>query len=162
MDCCSPEKRKLIEEIGLHFEKNHQLAPLAARIYAMMILSPADGHTFDEILSTTQASKSSVSTQLNLLLQIKKVEYFTKSGDRKRYFRANKMYLKSTLQEYLESISKEIQLIEKIVDFNSKYNKEKFESNGQIALLFKDYLKCQKENIKNTIKKMSTIKNINS
>ena len=58
MDCCSEEKRKLIEEIGVRFEQVHQLAPLAARIYAIMILSPKDGHTFDEILNITLASKS--------------------------------------------------------------------------------------------------------
>jgi len=158
MNCCSPEKRKLIEEIGLHFEKNQQLSPLASRIYAMMILSPIDGHTFDEILSTTEASKSSVSTQLNLLLQLKKVEYFTKTGDRKRYFRANSMYLKSTLEDYYARISEEVILIEKIIDFNTTYNTEKFEKNGNVALLFKNYLSLQKENIKNTIKKISSLK----
>ena len=90
----------------MRFEQVHQLAPLAARIYAIMILSPKDGHTFDEILSITKASKSSVSTHLNHLLQLKKVEYFTKPGDRKRYFRASKRYLINTLQENLESITR--------------------------------------------------------
>jgi len=162
MNCCSLEKRKLIEEIGLHFEKNQQLSPLASRIYAMMILSPADGHTFDEILSTTEASKSSVSTQLNLLLQLKKVEYFTKTGDRKRYFRANKMYLKSNLEDYYESISEEINLIEKVIHFNTTHNTEKFQKNGDVALIFKEYLMVQKENIKNAIKKISSLKKTNS
>jgi len=162
MNCCSLEKRKLIEEIGLHFEKNQQLSPLAARIYAMMILSPADGHTFDEILSTTEASKSSVSTQLNLLLQLKKVEYFTKTGDRKRYFRTNSMYLKSTLEDYHQSISEEINLIEKIIGFNKTNNTEKFQQDGDVAIIFKDYLSVQKENIKNAIQKISTLKKSNS
>ena len=157
MECCSEEKKKLIEEIGLHFEKLNQMAPLAARIYAMMILSPSDGHTFDEILEITQASKSSVSTQLNLLLQLKKVEYFTKSGDRKRYFRANRSYLKITLEDYYSSISEEIELVDKIINFNSTNNQEKFEKSGKISLLFRDYLGHQKENIQNTIKKMSQL-----
>ena len=159
MNCCSPEKRKLIEEIGVHFERVHQIAPLAARIYAIMILSPNDGNTFDEIMMITEASKSSVSTQLNLLIQLKKVEYFTKSGDRKRYFKASKMYLKNTLMEYQDAISEEIKLIEKITQFNSTYNRKKFERTGEVTMLFKDYLTKQEENLQETIGKMSKVQN---
>jgi len=159
MDSCSPEKKKLIEEIGVHFEKVHNLAPLAARIYVIMILSPNDGHTFDEIIQITEASKSSVSTQLNLLLQMNKVEYFTKPGDRKRYFRASKTYLKNTLIEHLDQINKDIRLVEKVHDFNKAFNKEKFENNSGVTLLYKEYLIAQKINLENTIDKMNKILN---
>ncbi|MDT0691287.1 transcriptional regulator [Salegentibacter sp. F188] len=156
---CSAEKSKLIEEIGLHFERTNQLAPLAARIYAIMILSPKEGHTFDEIMAITEASKSSVSTQLNLLLQLKKVEYFTKTGDRKRYFRGNRTYLQNTLETYLENISEELKMVEKITEFNSTYNPEKYKKTGKVPLLFKDYLLRQKENLRSTIAKISEIQN---
>lgn len=156
---CSEDKKKLIEEIGLHFEQTDQMSPLAARIYGIMILSPNDGHTFDEILEMTCASKSSVSTQLNFLLQLKKAEYFTKSGDRKRYFRASKTYLINTLDEHLESLKREINLVNKITKFNEIYNKHKFQEHGDISILFKDYLICQEKNIRETIKKMSKLKN---
>lgn len=155
MDCCSPEKQKLIEEIGVHFEKAQNLAPLAARIYVIMILSPYDGHTFDEIIEITKASKSSVSTQLNLLLQTKKVEYFTKPGDRKRYFRASKTYLKNNLKEEVENIKEDIRMIEKIHDFNAAYNAEKFKVTGGVGRLYKEYLIAQKENLERTIEKMN-------
>ena len=159
MECCSEEKKKLIEEVGLHFEKAKQMSPLAARIYAIMILSPYDGHTFEEILEMTCASKSSVSTQLNLLLQLKKVEYFTKSGDRKRYFRASKSYLINTLKEDLERVKEEIALINKITEFNSLYNQHKYEEHGVISVLFRAYLIKQQGNMKDTIEKMSKFKN---
>ena len=159
MECCSEEKKILIEEVGLHFEKAKQMSPLAARIYAIMILSPYDGHTFDEILEMTCASKSSVSTQLNLLLQLKKVEYFTKSGDRKRYFRASKSYLINTLKEDLERVKEEIALINKITEFNSLYNQHKYEEHGVISVLFRAYLIKQQGNMKDTIEKMSKFKN---
>jgi DNA-binding transcriptional regulator GbsR (MarR family) len=155
--CCSENKRKLIEEVGLHFEQIKQMSPLAARIYAIMILCPKNGHTFDEILAMTCASKSSVSTQLNLLLQLKKVEYFTKPGDRKRYFRASKSYLINTLQENLNSITEEIKLINKIADYNSNYNKHKFQESGGISILFKEYLINQQKNMKDAIEKMSKL-----
>ncbi|HIB37054.1 transcriptional regulator [Mesonia sp.] len=154
---CSEYKKKLIEEIGLHFEQTHQVSPLAARIYAIMILSPYDGHTFDEILEITCASKSSVSTQLNLLVQLKKVEYFTKPGDRKRYFRASKKYLINTLEEHVQTINQEIKMIDKIAEFNAEFNKEKYKEHGQFSILFKEYLTNQKKNMLETIEKMSKL-----
>ncbi|WP_417885417.1 GbsR/MarR family transcriptional regulator [Zunongwangia sp.] len=157
MNCCTDEKRKLIEEVGVHFEQIHQFAPLAARIYAIMILSPKDGHTFDDILEITSASKSSVSTHLNNLLHLRKVEYFTKPGERKRYFRASPSYLKNTLVEYKTTIDGELKVIDKIIDFNKTNNRKKFEKNGEITALFKEYLIKQKDNIQNVIAKMSNI-----
>lgn len=157
MSCCSQEKKKLIEEIGVHFEQVHQLPPLAARIYAIMILSPKDGHTFDEILEITSASKSSVSTHLNNLLHLKKVEYFTKPGDRKRYFRASSYYLKNTLIEYKNSITEELRMMDKVIEFNKRNNLKHFEKNGEISQLFKEYLIKQRENIQDVIEKMSNI-----
>ncbi len=157
MNCCSPEKQKLIEEIGVHFEKVHKLAPLAARIYVIMILSPNDGHTFDEIIEITGASKSSVSTQLNLLMQTNKVEYFTKPGDRKRYFRASRTYLKNNLLDQLDQVREDIRLVEKIQSFNAEFNAEKFKKTGGVAMLYKEYLIAQKQNLENTIEQMNKI-----
>lgn len=159
MDCCSPEKQKLIEEAGMHFEKTQNLSPLASRIYAIMILSPEEGHTFDEIMQITEASKSSVSTQLNLLMQTKKVDYFTKSGDRKRYFRASRKYLHNTLKEYLDNISEEIKMVDKIIKFNTTNNSEKFEKDGHIPKMFLDYLQAQKENLETTIQRVTEFEN---
>ena len=153
---CS-EKKKLIEEVGLHFEQEKQMSPLAARIYAIMILSPYEGNSFEEIVEMTCASKSSVSTQLNLLLQLKKVEYFTKPGDRKRYFRSSKCYLINSMQEELDYIAEEIKIVNKIADYNSNHNKHKFQKNGGVSFLFKEYLINQQKNIKDTIEKMSQL-----
>lgn len=154
---CSPEKIKLVEEMGVHFEKKHDFSPLAARIFSIMVVSPNDGHTFEEIVEITKASKSTVSTHLNLLLQLKTVEYFTISGDRKRYFRASKNYLRVTLEEYLLHVTEEIQMLEKISSFNEKNNKQKFEKNKNFDVIFKNYLKNQKINLEEMIEKMSKL-----
>ncbi|MBW2960232.1 GbsR/MarR family transcriptional regulator [Mesonia aestuariivivens] len=154
---CSNAKKKLIEEVGLHFEHTHQISPLAARIYAIMILSPSDGHTFEEILEITCASKSSVSTQLNVLLQLKKAEYFTKSGDRKRYFRASKRYMINTLEEQVDAINKEITVIKKISEYHAEFNVKKYEEHQDFSSLYKGYLMNQKNIIKDTIEKMSKL-----
>lgn len=150
----SEEKQKLIEEMGLYFEKNVQIPPLAARIYAIMILSPEAGHTFEEIMELVCASKSSVSTNLHLLLQLKNIEYFTKTGDRKRYFRSSRDYLHIMLQEYLTNVQGQLRLVEKINEFNSKNNPIKYENGKYIGKLFLDYLKLQEQNLINTNKKI--------
>lgn len=154
---CSAEKMRLIEETGVLFEQTHDLTPLAARINVIMILSPNNGYTFEEIVEITKASKSSVSTQLNLLMQLNRVEYFTKSGDRKRYFRASKVYLKFRLEELLEKIQKEMELAEKLSKFNKDHNPDKFEEYKPLTSLFKDYLQAQEENLKTAIRKMKEL-----
>lgn len=155
MEYSSKEKIELIEEIGVLFEQTHDdLTPLASRINVMMILSPSDGHTFEEIVTMTKASKSSVSNQLKLLLQLKRVEYFTKTGERKRYFRASREYLKLRLEDHMDKITKEIELIQSLNKFNKKNNPEKFEKYEPLSRLFKNYLLAQEENLKTTIDKM--------
>lgn len=153
----SKQKKKLIEEIGVHFEKVHQIPPLAARINALMILCPKSGHTFEDIVETTQASKSSVSTNLNLLLQRGSVEYFTKTGERKRYFRASKNYLKITLQENESKLSEALTLLEKMTAFNCKHNKQKQKMHEEFGKLYKNYLESHCQNLRRTIEKMNQL-----
>jgi len=82
------EKEELIEMFGVHFETLYHLPPLASRILGMLIVeSTKPGFTFEYLVETTNASKSSVSTALNLLLKLGKINYITISGDRKKYYR---------------------------------------------------------------------------
>lgn len=151
------EKQRLVEEIGVHFEKTHQLPPLAARIYALMMLCPEAGHTFDTIMELSQASKSSVSTNINLLLKSGNIEYFTKTGQRKRFFRLSKNYLEVNLKEYEERVSEELFLLDKISTFNYKNNKQKHKKHQKFGRLYRDYLESHHKNLKNTIKKMNEL-----
>ncbi len=50
------KKKNLIEELGVHLEKDN-LAPLAARILATLILSGKIGVTFDELVCNLKAGK---------------------------------------------------------------------------------------------------------
>lgn len=150
----SLEKKEAVETLGIHIEKRHQIAPLAARIQALMILSTDEGQTFDEIVTFTEASKSSVSSNLNLLLQIKAVAYFTIPGDRKRYFRASKDHLCTRLKEYLDTVEKEINIINQVNDFNIKNNRKSFKEKDSFGILFQEFLKQQKILIETTLDKM--------
>lgn len=77
---------ELIERIGVHFEKEG-LQPVAARILSLLMVSDKEEQTFDEIRETLKISKSAASNGINLLLKIGELEYITKLGDRKRYFK---------------------------------------------------------------------------
>jgi len=154
MELCSPEKKALIEKVGLHLEQTHSLPPLACRIYAIMILSSNDGFSFDELMRITQASKSTTSTSINLLLQLHFVEFYTKPGDRKRYFRGTGNYLKDVINKYAQAVEKELQIVESVIDFNRKNNPEKFVKNQNIGVVFKDYLIKHKESLAFTLQKM--------
>lgn len=84
------EKMRLVEKLGVHLENRENLAPVAARILAYVILTGKKGATFEEMVTILCASKSTISTHLNHLQDLNKIEYFTKTGDRKKYFVINK------------------------------------------------------------------------
>ncbi|WP_340154561.1 transcriptional regulator [uncultured Winogradskyella sp.] len=80
------KKMNLVEKLGVHLEAREQLAPVAARILSYIILTGKRGATFEDMVSVLCASKSTISTHLNHLQDLNKIEYFTKTGDRKKYF----------------------------------------------------------------------------
>src|SRR5690606_9360722 len=66
----------------------YHLPPLASRILGTLIVDCCKyGMTFEALVEKMNASKSSVSTNLNLLLKMGKITYYTVSGDRKKYFK---------------------------------------------------------------------------
>ncbi len=151
------KKEKLVEEVGVYLEKTHQLTPLATRLYALLMLCPRSGHSFDEMVELSQASKSSVSTNINLLLNNGSVEYFTKPGERKRYFRLSKDYLKVRMETYRAQLEEELKFLKKIDEFNIEHNQVKYQKHKEFGEIYKEYLKNQYQNLKSTITKMNQL-----
>ncbi|WP_400071043.1 GbsR/MarR family transcriptional regulator [Zobellia russellii] len=137
-------KKLLIEDLGIHFENEYSLPPLAARIFANLVITEEDGLTFEDCLTKRGASKSSISTSLNLLLQMDFVKYFTKSGDRKRYFKVAEKdaFFINKLNTVLKKLENESEMIEKVAAYNEAYNPEKHEANKARKDI---YLKCVEE-----------------
>lgn len=158
MGICSQEKKNLVEVLGLFFQDRHKLPPLAARIYAILVLSSDEGYTFDELMEITQASKSSVSTNLNLLISLKYIEFYTKTGNRKRYFRSSGSYITNMLHEHLEAITKELEMVQKINDFNRSNNPQISEKRLVIGKTFQHYLETEKKSLKETLNEIKTFK----
>ncbi len=147
----SKKKEKLIEELGLNMEEQLKVAPLAARIYALLVLSPQDGLTFDEIKEIIQASKSSVSVNLKVLTQLKYVEYYTKPGIRKRYFKIAKYFQLLSLEQEVESLHKQMLMIQKINTFNKEHYPEKQIDNQSLGGIMENYLQSYQDLVKKTV-----------
>ena len=104
------QKNQLVEKLGVHFETKYRLAPVAARIFSYIVLKGRSGTTFTDLVVNLGASKSTISTHLNNLLAIKKIVYFTKPGDRKKYFTINEDSIALSIDEMIESWQKQREL----------------------------------------------------
>ncbi|EIA07539.1 GbsR/MarR family transcriptional regulator [Flavobacterium frigoris] len=108
------EKNEIREMFGDHFEKLYNIPPLAARIIGVLIIDACkSGLTFESLVETMGASKSSISTNLNLLLKMEKITYFTICGDRKKYFKAAD--LSKRLDSYLQLLASEMAIINRMI-----------------------------------------------
>lgn len=113
------EKEELVEMFGVHFESQFNLPPLGARILGMLIMDTCKaGITFEDLLERMNASKSSVSTNLNLLLKLGKIHYYTLPGDRKKYFRPSP--LSERLAGYMKMIAFEKEIIDRVLAYREK------------------------------------------
>ena len=147
------EKNNLIEELGVHFESEYDLPPLAARIFANLVITDEDGLTFEDCLLKRGASKSSISTSLNLLLQMDFVKYFTKSGDRKRYFKIaekNTFFIKK-LDQLLKKLERESEMLQKLTAYNEQYRPEKYQENKIKKTVYAKCIKDMSSTLKTTI-----------
>jgi len=79
--------RAKIEEHGNYYEKQG-FSPVASRVMIYLFLHPEGEATFDELVQYFGVSKSAVSNALKILSVMEVVREKTKSGARKRYFRA--------------------------------------------------------------------------
>ncbi|MFO7744635.1 MAG: ArsR family transcriptional regulator [Psychroflexus sp.] len=145
-DSVPTSNHNLIEELSSHFVNERDLPPLAAKIYSSIILSKAESLTFEEIIEITGASKSSVSNQLNFLIEENRLDFIYKDDKRKRYFKTKRDYLCNTLESHLEKIQKEIKMLSKVIKY-----KDDQDFNKKLVAIFKNHLESEKENILDTI-----------
>lgn len=123
------QKKELIEDLGVCFETCESMSPLSSRIYALLILTGSHGLTFEELTETLCASKSSISTNLQLLQTEGIIAYKTLPGERKRYFKICDNQLNSRIDKRIEGWEKEKALHSKIL----KYRENLLELNPEIT-----------------------------
>lgn len=148
------QRKNLIEELGVHLERDN-LAPLAARILSTLILSGKKGVTFDELVCQLNAGKSTISTHLEHLQNTNRVKYFTKPGDRKRYFIIDPNLILNVMDEMINKWEKEKKLHLKIREYKQQCNREAEKSGAfQFDLEFQEDFLTFLEETSSAVKKL--------
>lgn len=157
MDDVKQQREELIELFGVHFENIGHLPPLGARILATLITdSCTRQYTFEDLIEQMGASKSSISTNVNLLLKMGKITYYTLPGDRKKYYRPSAF--SERFDNYLKMIAFEKNIMDKMLDYRRKTvscQAEKFELEKSIA--YKDHVLEMEALLNKTIAKFKKI-----
>ena len=144
------ENNQLVEELASVLIGDHQLSPLGAKIYALLIIADDELYTFDDIVSLTEASKSSISNQLNDLLDRNKIIYETKPNSRKRFFKTNQNYMYEMLRKEHEHADKHINILDRLIEHKEE---------NEMAKILKEYYQNEACNIESTLKKIDNIQN---
>ncbi len=83
------EKIALEEMMTELFRRLYHLSPMAARTLSVLAIEgSAEGLTFEGLIERLQASKSTLSTSINLLQDKELVYYETKENKRRKYFKS--------------------------------------------------------------------------
>ncbi|MBC7485970.1 MAG: MarR family transcriptional regulator [Cytophagaceae bacterium] len=116
-------QKELVEKLGVFYEKSG-MQPAACRVMALLIVSDQTELTFEEILHTLGISKSATSGAINLLLTANRLEYITRPGDRKRYFRAKILNWKVDMLQNMSQMTSIGTLLKEINKQRPKASKE--------------------------------------
>ena len=112
--------KEIFREMVKFYGEAFHLPPLAAKIYAYLIFDfDRKGVSFDEFVEIFAASKSSVSSNLNLLLTLNIINDFNKIDERKRFFVMNEKYMKIRFQEIIEKMEQELLILENLKKFRN-------------------------------------------
>lgn len=147
-------KNKLVERLGVYIEHEDKMAPLEARIFSTLIITGKNGITFENLVKNLNASKSTICTHLNTLQASGRISYFTKPGDRKRYFNVIPNRLLQVMNEMLENWNQQFEIHSDIIDFKKEANKQSDDNNEEFDLVFhENYLQFLEE-VSNAVKKL--------
>lgn len=115
------QQKHFIEKIGVKTEKMGY-SPLSGRILGALLLAEPPYMTFEDLCDYLSASKSSISTNLNILMKegINMIEYFTVPGDRKRYFKISI----ENWKEHLDQCTEDFEFSDKLLKDILVYRKE--------------------------------------
>lgn len=147
-------KNKLIERMGVYLENEDNMAPLEARIFSTLILTGKQGSTFDELVNDLGASKSTICTHLNTLQAAGRVTYFTKTGDRKRYFTVAPNRLIQVMDEMLQKWNSQFDIHSEALNYKELANSLKEDQEFDLEF-HQDYLQFLSE-VSTAVKKLKS------
>lgn len=132
------KQKELIERFGVLNEK-YGLPPAECRVWGLFLVADTVEITFDEIRETLKLSKGATSNALKTLQRSNHIEYITKLGDRKRYFRCK---MNNWVQMTADNFSKfdELNIILKEIFNNRNPKTETFNKDLKNIIEFLDYI----------------------
>ena len=129
------------------------LSPLSAKIYAYLIFDfEKNGLTFDDLVDTFCASKSSVSASINYLLNSNLIKSINKIEERKRYFITNNDFVKIRFEEIANRMKQEIKILDQLNKFKATQVAD--ENVLERYFIYKSLLENNIENIEKTLEKL--------
>ena len=138
------------------YTDSYHLPPLAAKIYAYLTFDFDNvGVTFDELVEVFKASKSSVSSNLQLLQTSKFIISMNKIDERKRFFIINPDYVKIRFNNLIAKLEKEKDILEHLKNFRVENHKDE-KSKIYISKL-DNYLLLLNTNIENFSKTLNNM-----
>lgn len=150
------EKQDLVERLGVFMEQKEQIAPVAARILSYIVLTGKTGTTFDDLVNVLCASKSTISTHLNHLADLKRVVYFTKTGDRKKYYTINEGSIIQNIDSMMDSWVVQKELHQEIKNYKHKINSQNEDGSLKFDLEFHDDYIQFLEEVTNSVSTLRT------
>jgi DNA-binding transcriptional regulator GbsR (MarR family) len=142
---------KIFQDAVKFYSTMFNLPPLASKIYSYLIFDfEKVGITFDEFVEVFSASKSSVSTNISLLLNSQLIVDVNKMDERKRYFFANEDYKKIRFEKIVQKMQDELKLLD---DLN-QFRKVKDEDYDQKIEVYKSLLNKNIVNIQESLNKL--------
>ncbi|MBC7485969.1 MAG: MarR family transcriptional regulator [Cytophagaceae bacterium] len=116
-------QKRLIEKLGVFFEGQGR-TPAEARIIGLLLVADQLEMTLEEIQHTLGISKSAVNNAINVLMLTQQLEYVTKPGDRKKYYKSKIEQWMSHVEEHVEKALEGRILLKEALDQRSKSTKE--------------------------------------
>jgi DNA-binding transcriptional regulator GbsR (MarR family) len=137
----SEKQLELIERFGVVAETSGA-TPAQARISALLLVADETELTFDQIYQTLRISKSAASNALNNLLLSGNIEYITKSGDRKRYFRSRISQIENEFEKKSAKLLEINAILKEVLSIRTESTKE-FNTSLKKIIDFMDFLKVE-------------------
>lgn len=130
---------KIFCTMARHYGAAFNLPPLAAKIYAYLLFDfDREGLAFDDFVEIFSSCKSSVSTNLNLLITQQLIIDRSRIDERKRYFVINEDYTKIRLRGIVDRLTEEVQIIENVTAFRQKNHEKNPKAQIYKAILLKN------------------------
>ncbi|WP_419870928.1 GbsR/MarR family transcriptional regulator [Chryseobacterium sp. CT-SW4] len=142
---------KIFQDAVKFYGTVFNIPPLASKIYAYLIFDfEKVGVTFDEFVEVFSASKSSVSTNIAMLINLQLVVDINKIDERKRYFFTNDDYMKIRFEKIVQKMQDELKLLDDINNFR----KNKDETYMEKIEAYKSLLNKNIKNIQESLNKL--------